>query len=372
MDKKYNVKIYDKAGTTLLKTVTYEQVQEKNADKEEVLLSAPSFAMKKNGGLGQCKLKFNFKFDDFGDFDGKIVDSNEIRIWEVSSDNPSGILIYSGFINDISPVLKESEEYLEVELLGYVSRLGRGEFQTAGGSPNVEYTAEDPAQMLRDIIDQAAVYYPQLNYTAESLPDVGFVTDYTFEELTWVEAIKIIQSICGVDFYWYVDKNNTVYLLEKAASAEKKYLIGASVQEGKIVHSPGEIVNKITLEAASGNITVEDVPSQNAHGYSFTRVSATSITSSDAAQIQADYLLASQKDLKVSADFSINSTKPFYDIRPGMTVKIQGLKASQDVLGDNLIVETVTYTPDKLKLSLEERRLLADEVRTVAETPQKF
>lgn len=370
--KSYNIKVYQKDGITLIKTLNYTPTQPTDGSKDEVLLSAPKFNAKKNGGLGACKLKFNLKFDDMGTLESVIVPMNEFKIYEINEDYPLGILIFSGFLDSDTPEIKGVEETVEVKLLGYASVLTFDEFRTAGGSSTVVYTATDPGQMARDIFTRAGELCPQITYDTSSIPLLGWTTDYTFENLTLKDSIDLVQKIAGVSFYWYLDQNNKAYFLEKASVAEKKYQIGHDIQNAKSEKKTDEIKNNIIFEWASGTITKTDTASITAYLKRTSRVNGASITSSAAADIQAQYILDSKKDLKTKVSIVLNNIAKFYDIRPGQTVKILGLKKDQTIFGDNMQIETINYTPDTMTLGLEEVKTLADDIKEIAETAEKF
>lgn len=374
MSKSYNIKVYGKNGLDedYIKTLNYSPRQPGDGSKDEVLLSVPRFNAKKNGGLGQCTLEFNVKFDDFGSLAAVIVPMNEFRIYEVNTDYPEGRKIYSGFLDSYEPQIKQGKEITTVKLLGYASVLTMDDFRTSGGSTTVNYTATDPGQMARDIFTRVGELYPQVNFDTSSIPLLGWTTNYKFENLTWKDAIDLVQKIAGTSFYWYVDQDNKAYFLEKASSAQKRYQVGDDVQEIKATVKTDEVKNRVVFKWASGTITKTDSASITAYGQRTNRVSAESITDSTAADIQAQYILDQNKNPKTNVVMDLNTQANFYDVQPGQTVKILGLKEDQNLVGNNLQIESIRYSADILTIELEESRTLADEVKAVAEAAQKF
>ena len=254
-------------------------------------------------------------------------------------------------------------EKVSASIIGYASVLTFDEFRTSGGSSTVNYTATDPGQMARDIITRAAELYPQLTWDTLSIPLVGFTTDYKFENLNWKDALDLVQKIAGVSFYWYIDQNNKVYFLEKSSSFEKSFMVGDSVQDIKAKVESDEVKNRIVFKYSSNTIIKTDAASIAAYGQRTSRVNATTITSAAAADSQAQYILDTEKNAKTSLKIVLNDRAKFYDVKPGQTVKIRGLKEGQTIIGNNLQIETISYKGDSLTLELEESRTLADHVR---------
>lgn len=372
MTKSFNIKVYDKDKQNLIKVLTYEPKQPTDGSKDEVLLSAPSFNAKKNGGLGVCKLEFNVKFDDFGSLTDVIDPMNHFEVYEVNADYPLGALIYTGFLDSYDPVIKKGKETVTVKTFGYASVLTFDIFRTSGGSSTVDYTATDPGQMARDIFTRVGELYPLVTFDTSSIPLLGWTTNYKFENLTWKDALDLVQKIAGVSYYWYVDQNNKAYFKEKSTTADKKYLLGKSVQEATAKIESDEVKNRIVLKWSGGTKTVTDTASITKYGQRTERVSAETITDSGAADIQAQYLLDTKKDAKTGVKIVLNDKAKFYDIQPGQTVKIEGLKKDQVIFGENLQIETIRYNADTMTLDLEESKSLADDIKNIAETEQKF
>lgn len=373
MSKRFNIKVYDKDGVNRIATLNFSPTEPRGEQKDEVILSAPKFNAVKNGGLGACNLEFNVKIDDFGGLESVIVPMNEFRIYEITDEYPLGKKIYSGFLDSFKPRLKQGKETTVVKIFGYASALGFDEFRTAGGSSTVSYSATDPGQMARDIITRAAELYPQLNFDSSSIPLLGWTTDYDFDNISWKDALDLVQQMAGTGYYWYVDQENKVYLLEKSSSAEKEYTIGYDVQEFEADIKTGHIKNRIIFKWSGGTLSPKtDATSIDNYGQRTERVDGSSVTSSTAADIQAQYYLDSKKEKKVVGELVINSRATFHDIRPGQTVKVLALKEGQALYSDNMQIENMNYTAEAVKLQLEEYINFAKEVAKVAEVPQKF
>ena len=104
--KEYNIKIYDQDGTTFITSVTGKQVSN-DIQFKSVL----------NGGFGECVLEFtgeDYRFDSFNE--GTIINfMNIVKIYAVSSDYPTGTLIYIGYISKYEPFILSNKEGCKVK-----------------------------------------------------------------------------------------------------------------------------------------------------------------------------------------------------------------------------------------------------------------
>ena len=104
MDKKYSVKIYDKAGTTF----------KGNYDP----IGGYSFRKTINGGVGVLTVTLPRKFDDYGlGDDVNLLD--EIQIW-VQDKDTTGKKIYSGYVTNINTRIDGKQQYVKLTVFGCI------------------------------------------------------------------------------------------------------------------------------------------------------------------------------------------------------------------------------------------------------------
>lgn len=168
IEKQFVVKIYDSTGTTLRTTLQPQKVKNKI-----------TFTSRINGGFGQVVLDLQLPFDDF-DEGNNIAFMNIVDIFEVDENNTLGRLVYKGFISAYTPYFQGSQEGVKVTCLGMVSLLGFAIYKDAGNF-TVTKTTEDPAAIIKDIIDHFnSVYTPNI------------ISHWNFDESTGGTAFDII------------------------------------------------------------------------------------------------------------------------------------------------------------------------------------
>lgn len=118
-------------------------------------------------------------------------------------------------------------------------------YSTAGNvlSP---YTNSDPSNILRDIIDNFISQGGLVNYTEESIDDVGGSVNHTFNLNTFLEGIRLLFDIAGANFYWYVDPgSNTLYFKQTPSTPDHTLLQGNHITNLNISQSLAGMRNSI-------------------------------------------------------------------------------------------------------------------------------
>jgi hypothetical protein len=106
------------------------------------------------------------------------------------------VIVFNGWISGYTPILEDSKEYIEVNILGYVQELSRIELIDNGSgineSPtlgNTKLTYEDcePSDIIADIIDKyndIDGVFGKVDYSLTSLEDTEITIDkYTFNTI---------------------------------------------------------------------------------------------------------------------------------------------------------------------------------------------
>lgn len=105
----------------LYKIYTAAGVYVKTLDAAQVL-SEFEVTNQINGGQSDLTLKLDRSFDDFNS-DSICTYNNVLRVYEVSNFNPTGVLVYTGYLVSIDPVLDVANEYVELTFFPTISKL---------------------------------------------------------------------------------------------------------------------------------------------------------------------------------------------------------------------------------------------------------
>ena len=151
-------------------------------------------------------------------------DAKGIMYLDKVSVRPKELLIYRGEIESFTPKLDANGEEIDVEILGLVSSLSDDyiEFlQFVSVQPSNDVQAgrvnngpADPADMLKEVIDQARRQNPrfQLYYTNESIRNTGNIMEYTFRDQQLRACFDKIVALCPANWHYYVEPDGLVVL----------------------------------------------------------------------------------------------------------------------------------------------------------------
>lgn len=338
-EKHFVVKIYDSLGTTFKTTLRPNEL------KNEI-----SFTSRINGGQGQLVLDLQRDFDDFDEGD-EIDFMNVVRVYEVDENNPSGRLIYSGFISAYKPYVRGSDQGVEVVCLGLCSLLSLAFYKDADYT--VSKSSVDPKAIFEDIIDHFnTVYSGTLIDYSGSVVTVGTNVSYEYVKRKWREAIDDTLLLSGAGYYWYVDQDGLFTFAQNPATSTHTFTLQKDVEEFLTNKSSEEIVNKTRVFYNGGTSDDSDATSISEYGTREETITDSNITDLTTASQRAAQAVDDNKDVKINASLKINSLYDIETIKPGDTCKIRNIKSGQATFTDNMQIYSVKYTPDFVILEL--------------------
>lgn len=343
MEKKYSVKIYDRAGTTF--RGNYDPI------------GGYSFTKMINSGVGELTIDLARKFDTYNVAnDVNLLD--EIQIWVQDKDS-SGVKIYSGYVAEITGYINGQNQGIRLRVLGYVTRLGYT-LDWDGTNVSIARNSMTPGELVKDVIDdyRTTVADDRINYGASTVNVTGTDISYTSNVKSCLETIERAREMAGEDWFWYVDANNVFYFNSYSTVPDHFFVFGKDVSSLETSKSADDIKNELIF----WNGLQPDDP----HFLSTRYYNATSITdywhrfenmtdgrvtdSASADEFGATYINA-YKAPNISMKFEVkdNNLGDGYDIEsiePGDTCKILNLEDSS-VVGSNMVITSVQYTPEK-------------------------
>jgi len=216
-EKQLFCKIYDKAYN-YLNTLTL-------ADLRDV----PMFMYKADTGFGALTLNTIYTYEDYilGNglvwVDGKERQSktgvkkikdilrcgNIIDIF-ISDRDGLNVHVYNGIIDGYTnSITGNKKEKLSVNITPNTTVLG-ARILRDGTKTLIDYNSEDPADMVRDILDRSNSF---ITYNSESVPSaVGVKRSYEFNASTVLDALKKVVELCPDWWIGFVDSNNLFHL----------------------------------------------------------------------------------------------------------------------------------------------------------------
>lgn len=384
--KRYKYDIYDNDGTYIL---TWDDV-----------VSEPSFPKSVNGGLGEMKVVLARNADDFGESDD-VAFKNQVIVTCFDDNDHDGKRVYNGWISGYTPVLKETEEYLEVNLLGYVQELSRVELLDNGsgindsptsGNTRLTYTSQEPGDILKDIIDKyndLTGVFGKIDYTTspDSIGDTGITVTYEFNTTTILEAINKVVEMCPANWYWYVDADNVIHLAEYSTTPDHTLFVGkdiAQISPNKRIENVKNIAYVTGKDSGSGNLfkTYNRSASISNYGRSVTFINDNRVSDASTAQKFADAELDSNDEPEVRTQVVVvddnndnEMGQDIEDIEPGDVVNILNFLSKKtyslwgaalwnvdvwgydisNVTATNINVVKCDYTPNALKIELSSK-----------------
>lgn len=351
-EKKYSVKIYDRAGTTF----------KGNYDP----IGGYAFTKTINGGVGALSITLPRKFDNFGlGEDVNLLD--EIQVW-VQDKDTSGKRIYSGYVSSITSFIDGSNQGIKLDVLGYVSRLAFT-LDWNGTDISMARNSLTAGELVKDVIDKyrSTVSEERINYGSSTVDITGSDISYTSNAKSCLETIERAREMAGATWYWYVDADNVFYFREYATTPTHLFTFGKDISSLEITRSADDIKNEFIfwngLMADDTNFISNryyNTTSINSYWNRFEANTDGRVTTSAGADALGDSYINAYKNPNVSMRFEVkdNNLGAGYDIEsiePGHTCKILNLNDS-DVVGDNMVITSVQYTPEKVIIYVSDLR----------------
>ena len=355
--KKFYHKIYNSSGTYL--TTWSSEV-----------MNDPTFKMIMNSGQGEMRIQLARPINSYGE-DVDVKFNNEVRTYVIDKENPTGLLLYSGYISDYQPMVDETSEYIEVTVLGFVVELENTVLVDSNGNTAKVYTGEDPSDIIADILS----LYNALGgrVTAGTIDATGTTRDYNFNGSTNQQAIDKCREISPIGWYWFVGADKKLNFKNKSVTADHTFIIGKHLTKMEAFKTMRDLKNVVRF--------IGGVPSGSPQLYKYYSDSTSisnygrreyvmidqRVISSDTADAMANAFLDANKYPFVRATVTIldsngddqNFGYDIESIKPGDTCKIIDPKAPAGIqtyaLNQVMIIQTVQYDYDTVTLELSIR-----------------
>lgn len=215
-----------------------KEVYHKVYDKTGVFITAwddasePVFDWNVNGSLGELKVFLARSHESFGE-GVDVKEGNEVQISIVDAETAEGeeIIVYSGWISEYKPIIKEGRYLIEVTVLPYITET-QDQLYRADPAATYTDTSKDPSQHLLDILSERfSTYGGKIRADAGSVSMTGTTTLYPFLRQTYLSCIDVCHRLCPPGWYWYQGADNKIYLRPKTTEATHSLTINKEIKE---------------------------------------------------------------------------------------------------------------------------------------------
>jgi len=228
------------------------------------------------------------------------------------------------------------------------------------------------AAEVSDVMKKIVEYFKAANLTipveintdsADSIETTGNEMEYTFEALSYSEAIRKCKDNAPANWYWYVDENGVFSFKAVASTADHSFILTKHITKIEVDRGIDSVKN-IALVWDGGSLYSEykDDTSISLYGRRVRQLTDSNIGDQATMDNLGNSIVAENKDprIRIVMEIADNNESEFgYDIesiQPGDTCKIVGIDAGSDIFTDNMIIKQVTWEDDKAVIEIETRQ----------------
>ncbi len=321
-----------------------------------------SFSKRMNGGIGECVIDLARTINNWKD--SADIDLN-YRVQIYISDKDNGYLkIYDGFISNITFNGDGVKEKTTVKCLGFIEKLAV-DFYKNDTLTTIAETAADPSTMLKNIIYRLSLENTELSFlgcTPSSIELTGLSFDYSFQAVTYLEAIEACLKLAPSNWYWFLDANNVFNFKSKSISPVHFFSLGGNISSYEIVNDMENVRNGVLIwNGAAVYRYLKDANSITDYGRRIEKIINSSVgTDTDTMDGIANAFIGEKRDPTIRLRLTIidnNENSNGYDIdsvQPGETCRVSGIPVGNDFLDKNMIIRSVDYYIDKIVIEVED------------------
>lgn len=219
----------------------------------------------------------------------------------------------------------ESESYSSVNVIPFIA-------YSADGSTTVEYLSQDPAVIMRDIIDKYRLQGGVLNYTEDTIELCGTEVSYTFSGNTVYEGISKCLELAPTGWYWYVDyATNLIHFHPSDTTPTHTLSLEKDLKDAKFEKRIEDLINTIYFTGGGDPPLYKKFTNQNSvtkYGIKAAKYIDQRVTVLETAQTITDAILStkSEPELRVTLEVLDNGADD------GIGYDIESIKVG-DVVG---------------------------------------
>lgn len=282
--------------------------------------------------MGEMIIDLALSMVDFqNDYENVIIKFGfRVKTFVQGADETTATQIYDGLVTGYEPVTsKEGRQFIRVRVVSMSTQL-ENKLLKSGSNTEVIYASQDPAVMLKDVVDKIA---SNVSYSTSSVDLTNTSVSYTFNFSTGLEAIRKIQELSPSYWYWYLSAESIIHFhFAEFDTPQHKLFIGKQVQSVSARKSIDTLKNAVYFKGGGSPPLYklyERTSSISEYGRREERYSDERVTLSATAQTIATKILDEQDHpisivTAVVVDNSVDTSKG-YDIEslhPGDIVQI--------------------------------------------------
>jgi len=233
-------------------------------------------------------------------------------------------------------------------------------------------SAAEIADVVKAIVDKFSENNSSIDITynpagTDLIVDTGKEMQYTFEAMTYIDAIEKCRQVAPQNTYWRIDSGGNIYFNAPSNSADHVFTVGKDIKKIQASNSLDSVKNILLIwdgQPSPAGLYTEYKNDTSIASYG--RRVKQLIDSNIADQATMDNLgtsyIEESKDPKVRITLEIidnNENDKGYNIEsinPGDTCRIVGINEEDSIFGDNMIIKEVIWELDKATLIIETER----------------
>lgn len=339
--KNFLIKIYDSTGTTLQKTLTK-------------IKNVPTWTEKLDNIPSDTNITLNEKFDVIPSYVDLL---NVVKIYEISLDNPSGVLVYTGYISEIRPKLNTGGSEIELGIRHIGDLLSCFYFDDSGtgytGDWTITYSvATEIKTIVEDIVDHFREEYGTLVDYSDSIDTTSIQISYQYNQLKHIDAI--IETVAFTDqaWHWYIDQAGIVHLHESSTTADHTFTIGKDVEVLELCKTVEKIENYSKVVAGAFTSNYSSPASIAIYNIRAKYTDDSAIQNQNSADKRAIKEIVDNLSSIVTGKLKVNSLYDLPSITVGDTCKLVNQNNTTSIFDDNMLIVGITRGWDYVELEL--------------------
>lgn len=318
-----------------------------------------SFSESINSGQGELTLNLNLPIDT-----NYFENVKYIKVFVNDSQGLEDHLIYSGYLSKYVRIYSNNRENIQAHFLSLFSLFN--EIYYKQGGETTFRKKWDPAEILREIVDQVKEAYPNLfSYTAESIVNYGQSVELEIKDKKCGDLVAEIVS--GTNYRFFVWADGIIQYKPKPSQISHYFTYERDVKALTIPTDFEQVVNAVRVQywyIGWPHSWITQFAENTESIQKFWRKEITIVNQSlhweASANLYRDQYLLQNSKGKQNISLTVNSMYQLEKIHPGDLIKIRNLGV--EVSG--LQVSSVSYSYEQATLKLEYATTLWKEIFT--------
>lgn len=318
---RFLAKIYDKTGVTLKKVID-----------PGAILDVGKIVREVNKPASDLTLSLALPWDDFG-YGTEISEFFLVKLYAMNDAHPSGVLVYQGFITEITGKLASMTNHVELRIFPLESVWNNAFWKSGAGQTlgdyTITYAGADVDTMFSDALASVNTLMGTSYFTGD-LSNPGVSITVNFVEQTHKQGIDKAIKFLNATWYWLIKADGTVLLKQYSdATATHRFVLGQEIESLEVTKTIMDVKNGVRVEyTGPAYVFSNDGTSETAYGLRQKKINDSNIQNAGSATALGDAEVAKQKDVKIRTKIVVNAQYDLETIFPGDTCTLVNLSSS--------------------------------------------